>query len=111
MFVEYLSEKIIVLYTKEFVISDNMFDLTVHLDNGDNFVKNFVDDWYNSDCKKSIILSFVNSKDERNFFYFKNSFLNLIKIDIFGTLTSFKIKFESFNDVTRKYKISRILEL
>jgi hypothetical protein len=111
MFVEYLSEKIVVLYTKEFVISDNMLGLTVHLNNGNNFVKKMVDDWYNSNDKKSIILSFVNSKDERIFFYFKNSFPNLIKIDIFGTLTSFKIKFESFNDVTRKYKISRILEL
>lgn len=57
---------------------------------------------------KSIILSW-ETNNKRKFFLFENGFPNIINFDIQGNLLSFKLKFKTCKNITRKYKIQMLL--
>jgi len=71
-------------------------------------ITNYINKWYNTDTKKSLILSW-NTNNMRVFYYFENGFPNLIRTDMNGNLTSFKFKFERCYNVSRQFKIKMLL--
>ncbi len=112
MFTQWENETIPVFYIKELSVTEEIFDSSVKVEftsKCDNNLKSYINNWYKTDEIKSIILSWESKKNKRIFFLFKKGFPNLVNIDNQGNLTSFKFKFKSCHNITRKYKITVLL--
>ncbi len=113
MFVQWDSESIPLFYTKELGITGDLYDSSVKVEftsiTNHDIIKYF-NCWHNSDDTKKLILTW-ETNNKRNFYLFENSFPNIISIDIQGNLSSFKLKFKSCKNITRKYKINLLLSV
>ena len=81
----------------------------MEFNNYSSVIRNYIDNWFKLNDKKSIIFSWSVS-GKKVYYFFKNGFPNLVNIDNQGRLTSFKFRFENCIDITRKYKISLLLQ-
>ena len=102
-----------VLHIKELSITENIYDSSVKVEftnKCDTIIKNYISNWYNTDDRKSLILSWINKMNNRKYFLLEEGFPNLVYIDNQGYLTSFKFKFKKCSNITRKYKITSLLE-
>jgi hypothetical protein len=111
MLVEWNNDTLPLLYVKELAVTEDLFDSSVKVEfesKCDSETYKFINNWHKTDYKKSLILSWVNN-NKRVFYIFNDGFPNLVNIDNQGYLTSFKLKFKSCQNITRKYKISLLL--
>ena len=110
MFVLWENKEILLLNIKDIsMINSSDTSIKVELENTcNNIIKNYIDNWFKSYDKKSMILSW-NNNNKKHFYIFNKGFPNIVNIDNQGRLSSFKFKFENFINITRKYKINCLL--
>ncbi len=111
MLVEWNNELIPILYVKELAVTEDIYDSSVKVEFAsicDNDIYKYINNWHKTDYKKTLILTWMK-KNRRVFFLFYDGFPNLVNINNQGYLSSFKLKFQSCQNITRKYKISLLL--
>ncbi len=111
MFVEWNNKMILLLEVKEMSITGDLFDTSSKMDftgKCDREVKLCVEKWYDSGDMKSLIIK-QSKNNKTTFYYFENATINMLKINNQGNLSSFKLNIKGFKDITRKYKIKKMM--
>ena len=112
MIIEWDNSKTLLVDVTDFSVTKDLFKNGVHIsidflpEGVDRNITRYIDKWRDSNEIKSII---VNKKSE--YFLLEKGYPKMIYIDneLQSTISSGEFSFKSYRDISRKFKINRIL--
>lgn len=112
-YVEWEGEKVLKIEVREFSYMKDIFnssiDIVIFPNNNHEIVTDRINIWSDIRDKRNLVIYFKNMNGITKYYYLKQGIPILLNIGIKGVVNSCKFAFEEIKEISRPFKIFKIL--